>query len=90
MPRQTKILIAFIILFVLSFAAPAVSASTLVIGANNDLTRYPFGRDPGNASSAFPDFVAGGVYQEVYAGTAFPGPVTITQIAFASSRAPQQ
>jgi hypothetical protein len=68
----------------LSFAANSVSATTLIIGSNNDLTRYPFGLDPAAASSAFPDFAAGGTYQEVYAGSAFSGPVIITQIALAS------
>jgi hypothetical protein len=43
--------------------------------------------DPASASSSFPDFVAGGVYQQVYAAGAFSGPITITQIAFASSGA---
>jgi hypothetical protein len=41
--------------------------------------------DPSSATSAFPDFGAGGTYQEVYASSAFSGPVTITQIAFSSS-----
>ncbi len=84
MPRLPKLALLLSTLLLLSFAATAVNASTLVIGSNNDLTRYPFGKDPGNASAAFPDFAAGGVYQQVYAGTAFSGPVTITQIAFAS------
>jgi hypothetical protein len=71
-------------LLLFSFAAVTINASTLIIGSNNDLTRYPFGKDPGNASAAFPDFAAGGTYQQVYASNAFSGPVTITQIAFAS------
>jgi hypothetical protein len=79
--KHSLVLAAFILI---SFAATAVNAATLVIGANNDLTRYPFGRDPGAASAAFPDFGNGGVYQQVFSSTAFPGPVTITQIALAS------
>jgi len=41
--------------------------------------------DPASATSAFPDFAAGGIYQQVYAASAFSGPITITKIAFASS-----
>lgn len=74
-------------LAVLGFLVPVVKADTVVIGSNNNGSRYPFGMDPSSASSSFPDFAAGGVYQQVYAANAFAGPVTITQIAFASSGA---
>jgi hypothetical protein len=84
MARLTKLVLALTTLLLFSFATPAVNAVTVIIGNNNDLSRYPFGKDPGAASSAFPDFAAGGVYQQVYAGSAFSGPITITQIAFAS------
>jgi hypothetical protein len=84
MPRNTRHFFVIIILILLSFAPSMANAATLVIGSNGDLSRYPFGADPGAASSAFPDFAAGGVYQQVYAGSVFSGPVTITQIAFAS------
>ena len=49
-----------------------------------NLSRYPFGSDPANVSAMFSDFAAGGTYQQVYFRNAFSGPVTITQIAFAS------
>lgn len=71
----------------LGFLVPAVKADTVVIGSNSSGSRYPFGMDPAAASPSFPDFVAGGTYQQVYAASAFSGPVTITQIAFASSGA---
>ena len=84
MTRIPKLVLVITALIFLSFATPAVNAVTTVVGASNDLTRYPFGKDPGAASSAFPDFATGGTYQQVYAGSAFSGPVTITQLAFAS------
>jgi hypothetical protein len=84
MARLPKLALVLSTLLLFSFALTAVNASTLIIGSNNDLTRYPFGKDPGSASAAFPDFAAGGTYQQVYSGSAFSGPVTITQIAFSS------
>lgn len=85
MSRLAKLLLVFTTLILLSFATSSINATTLVVGSNDNVTRYAFGLDPGNASSAFPDFTAGGTYQQVYANNAFAGPVTITQIAFASS-----
>src|SRR5437762_13652023 len=85
MSRLNKLVLATTILVFLGFATQAANAATIIIGNNNDLSRYPIGRDPGGASAAFPDFTAGGSYQQVYAGSAFSGPITITQIAFASS-----
>jgi hypothetical protein len=84
MTRLTKLFLVLTILILLGFAAPAANAATLIIGSSNDLSRYPFGRDPSSASGAFPDFAAGGIYQQIYATSAFSGPVIITQIAFAS------
>jgi len=72
-------------LLMLGFLVPIAKGDTVVIGSNSNGSRYPFGMDPSSASSSFPDFVAGGVYQQVYAASAFSGPITITQIAFASS-----
>jgi hypothetical protein len=72
-------------LVILAFVVPVANADTVIIGSNSNGSRYPFGMDPTSASAAFPDFVAGGVYQQVYAASAFSGPITITQIAFASS-----
>jgi len=85
MARLSKLTIALVALIVFGFATQTVSAATLVVGASNDISRYPFGKDPGAASSAFPDFAAGGTYQQVYSSKAFPGPITIAQIAFASA-----
>ena len=74
----TLVILAFVVV-------PVANADTVVIGSNDNGSRYPFGMDPSSASAMFPDFVAGGVYQQVYAASAFSGPITITQIAFASS-----
>jgi hypothetical protein len=52
---------------------PTAAADTVVIGGTDLNNCAPFGAC-GYA----------GVYQQVYAARAFPGPVTITQIAFAS------
>src|SRR4051812_17554349 len=82
MARLSKLIIALAVFFVV---IPTVSAATLVVGASNDISRYAFGKDPGAASAAFPDFASGGTYQQVYSSTAFSGPVTIAQIAFASA-----
>ena len=82
-PKFIFALIALILLS-LSFAAPGVDAVTTTIGSGSESSRYPFGLTPGVESSGFPNFVAGGTYQQVYASGAFSGPVTITQIAFAS------
>jgi hypothetical protein len=43
MPRLTKLALVLTTFMLLSFAAPAVSATTLIIGSSNDLSRYPFG-----------------------------------------------
>jgi hypothetical protein len=85
MTRQYKIIFALITWALVTFAVGAVQAATITIGNNDNVTRYPYGLDPGNASSQYPDFVAGGTYQQVYNKAAFPGPATITQIAFPSS-----
>ena len=84
MPRIPKLILALFALVFLSFAAPIVHADTIIIGSTANDNRYPFGLDPG--SNTGPDFTTGGTYQQVYASSAFPGPITITQIAFASSR----
>lgn len=85
MTRLTKPIIVLTTLVLLSLAVPLASAATLVIGNGDSGSRYPFGLDPASATSAFPDFASGGVYQQVYDHNSFSGPVTITQIAFASS-----
>ncbi|HXD33819.1 MAG TPA: DUF4214 domain-containing protein [Pyrinomonadaceae bacterium] len=85
MSRLSKLFLTLTTLVVISFTAPLASAATLTIGSNASGSRYPYGLDPASATSAFPDFAAGGVYQQVYAASSFTGPMTITQLAFASS-----
>jgi hypothetical protein len=79
-------LILALALTTLVFVSFSVSAtnSTINIGANDNNSRYPIGLDPSANGTSFPNFQTGGTYQQVYAKTAFSGPVTITQIAFAS------
>jgi hypothetical protein len=72
---------------VVSFAAPAVNPITFTIGSPDSASRYPIGLEPGVDGTSFPNFAAGGVYQQVYDKSAFAGPITITQLAFASSPA---
>jgi hypothetical protein len=83
--RIPKFVLALITLISLGFAVPVVNAATVTAGSGDSISRYPIGLDPSSATSAFPDFGAGGTYQEVYASNAFSGPITITQIAFSSS-----
>ena len=85
MARLSKLIFVLTASVVLGFSFLTVNAATLVVGASNDISRYPFGKDPGAASVAFPDFASGGTYQQVYSSTAFSGPITIAQIAFASA-----
>ena len=92
MSRLTKIflvsiafVLAFTTLVLFSSAASAVSTGTIFIGSNDSASRYPLGLEAGVDSGAFPNFQTGGIYQQVYAGSSFSGPVTITQIAFASN-----
>src|SRR5437763_132554 len=75
--------LALATLVFVSFTASAVNG-TIQIGATGNNSRYPIGLDPSANGTAFPNFQTGGTYQQVYAKTAFTGPVTITQIAFAS------
>jgi hypothetical protein len=86
MNRISRLVFVFT-LVVLGFLVPVAKADTVIIGSNSNASRYPFGMDPSSASPAFPDFAANGVYQQVYAASSFSGPITITQIAFASSGA---
>ena len=85
MSRLNRFFLVLTALACFCFVVQAVNAQTVIVGPNNDLSRYPIGMDPTSASSAFPDFAAGGIYQQVYAASAFSGPITITKIAFASS-----
>ncbi len=75
--------LALTTLVFVSFSASATN-STITIGANDNNSRYPIGLDPSANGTSFPNFQTGGTYQQVYAKGAFSGPVTITQIAFAS------
>src|SRR5436190_8148547 len=85
MTRLNKFIFTLTVVMLLSNVVPAVDAGTILVGNTNDVSRYAFGKDPGNASPSFPDFAAGGTYQQVYDQSAFPGSVTINQISFASS-----
>ena len=62
-----------------------LAASTVIIGANDGppgANGFPFGTD-GGASAGYYD--PGATFQQLYSGNAFPGPVTITGISFASA-----
>jgi hypothetical protein len=61
-----------LMLGVLAFPRPA-TADMIVIGGTNANNAFPFGTT---------DYL--GEYQQLYASSAFTGPVTITEIAFAS------
>ncbi len=66
----------------LGLVAPAVHADTVILGGTGQQNRFPFGTDP----IIPPTYAAGATYQQIHARTAFgAGPITITQIAFASS-----
>ena len=84
MSRILTFLVALTTVLVFTFAASAVNVP-ITIGASDSFSRYPIGLDPSSVGTAFPNFAAGGVYQQVYAKSAFSAPVTITQIAFASN-----
>ena len=85
MSRLKRSLIVFTTLILLGLGTTGINAATLTIGSAESGSRYPIGLDPASATSAFPDFSGGGVYQQVYAASSFTEPVTITQIAFASN-----
>ena len=72
-------------LVILSSAASAANPVPVIIGSSDSFSRYPIGLEAGVDNTSFPNFQTGGIYQQVYAGSSFSGPVTITQIAFASS-----
>src|ERR1044072_1002412 len=86
MARLTKLtlLLTTLTLLSLSFVSLPVNAVSTTVGGNDNFSRYPFGSDPGHLRAAVPGFAAGVVYQQVYSESSFSGPVTITQIAFAS------
>ena len=69
------------LLFVIGFAAPA-EATLITIGSDTGQPNaFPFGAPPG---TSFPYL---GEYQQIYAATAFDGPIIIWEVAFASSAA---
>lgn len=86
MIRLTKPILVLTTLVLLGIAAAAVDAATVTVGAGDSGSRYPFGFDA-SAQSEFPNFVAGGIYQQVYASNSFPEHMTITHLAFASNAA---
>jgi hypothetical protein len=63
------------IVVALAWGSPAV-ADTITIGATNSPNLFPFGVGPGEVNAYF------GTYQQIYAAAAFPGPMSISQIAF--------
>jgi len=83
MSRIPKLILALTAVILLSLAAPVVNADTIIVGAGANANKYPFGLGP--TSNTGQEYTAGGTYQQVYSSSAFPGPITITQIAFASS-----
>ncbi len=85
MSRMLILILALALTTMVFVGNPASAVNgTITIGANDNNSRYPIGLDPSANGTAFPNFQTGGTYQQVYAKTAFSGPVTITQIAFAS------
>jgi hypothetical protein len=85
MSRLLTLILALALTTIVFVSIPASAVnSTITIGANDNNSRYPIGLDPSANGTSFPNFQTGGTYQQVYNKTAFSGPVTITQIAFAS------
>jgi hypothetical protein len=85
MSRILTIILALALATLVFVSIPVAAANgSITIGANDNNSRYPTGLDPSANGTSFPNFQAGGTYQQVYSKTAFTGPVTITQIAFAS------
>src|SRR3954463_4567808 len=85
MSRLLALILALALTAMVFVSIPVAAVNgTITIGANDNNSRYPIGLDPSANGTAFPNFQTGGTYQQVYAKTAFSGPVTITQIAFAS------
>ncbi len=68
---------AFALLLVLRFVASA-HATPIIIGSSSPGNAFPFGVPAGAANAYL------GEYQQIYAATAFGGPLTISEIAFAS------
>src|SRR5436190_6843182 len=85
MSRILTLILALALTTIVFVSNPASAVNgTITIGANDNNSRYPIGLDPSANGTSFPNFQTGGTYQQVYAKSAFSGPVTITQIAFAS------
>ncbi len=81
MRRVSKLITLLIAFAALTLSTPAVKADEIVIGGAGDgSNRFPFGLD-----TTRPNYLPGAPYQQLYNRARFPGPVTITQIAFASS-----
>ncbi len=81
MPLTRKVFLMLAAITALGLAAPAVYADTVIIGGTFGQNRFPFGTDP----IIGPNYTAGATYQQIHSGAAFgAGPITITQIAFAS------
>jgi hypothetical protein len=80
MSRLLTLILALALTTVVFVSIPASAVnSTITIGANDNNSRYPIGLDPSANGTSFPNFQTGGTYQQVYAKSAFSGPVTITR-----------
>jgi hypothetical protein len=85
MSRLLTLILALALTTIVFVSNPASATNgEITIGATDNNSRYPIGLDPSANGTAFPNFQTGGTYQQVYAKSAFSGPVTITKIAFAS------
>ncbi len=72
-------------LLIALFLSLPLSATSLVVGANDgpdNANGFPFGTN-GGVAAGFYDPLA--TFQQIYSAMAFPGPITITGVAFASS-----
>lgn len=82
----TLLTLSWIVWGALCGVAPIAKADAIIIGSGfgNNVNRFPFGVDP----VLSPNYEAGATYQQFYDRVNFDGPITITQLAFASARVP--
>ncbi len=82
MQLSPKPALPLLVLLALAASAPAQAQQKITVGTNSGPEAFPFGttNDP-----AFPFYAAGGEYQQIYAATYFSGPISVQDIAFASS-----
>lgn len=86
MPRLNNRCFALVAFVLLCGVAPMAHADTIIIGSGSGgfVNRSPFGRD----ELLEPNYQAGATYQQFYDRNRFAGPITITQVAFASAFIP--